>query len=272
MKKIIAATDFSDAALNAVAYAADMAVFLQAELLLLYVYPLPVVHSDLPTTAIDNELMEESISMLREIKNKIKHRVSNAIPVQSEVKMGFFNEELNAISEQLQPYLVVIGTQGKTAAEKLWFGSHAVHAMQEIPWPIIAVPPSVSFSPLHKIALATDYTRLPENYVVEELEQLVTDFRAELHIINIGNHNNDHPETKSGMDIINKRLAHLKPFYHFAASSETDKAMLDFAEINAIDLLIILPGRRGFFEKMMHRSHTRQVVLHSSVPVMALHQ
>ena len=48
MKTIIVATDFSSTALNAANYAADMALAINADLLLLYVYQLPVSYSEVP--------------------------------------------------------------------------------------------------------------------------------------------------------------------------------------------------------------------------------
>jgi nucleotide-binding universal stress UspA family protein len=50
-----------------------------------------------------------------------------------------------------------------------------------------------------------------------------------------------------------------------------DKGIIDFAEGNELDMLIVLPKRHGLIDSLMHRSHTKQLVLHSHVPVMALH-
>jgi nucleotide-binding universal stress UspA family protein len=272
MKKIIAATDFSDAALNAIIYATDMAVYLEAELLLLHIYPMPVIHSDIPTTAIDNELMEESITMLRELKTTIENRVNGSISIKSEVTMGFFDEELESLCEKHHPYVIVVGTQGKTAAEKLWFGSHAVHAMQDLACPIIAVPPYASFSSLQKIGLAIDFSKIPEKVVLQDLQQFIKDFHAELHILNTSSRNDVPPEWKAGLDLLGKMLANLQPAYHFLDNNQSDSGILDFAKKNAIDLLIVLPGRRRFLDKMFHRSHTKHFVLNSAVPVMALHE
>jgi len=47
---------------------------------------------------------------------------------------------------------------------------------------------------------------------------------------------------------------------------------MDFEEKNKIDLLIVLPRRHNLLGSIFHKSHTKQLVLHSHVPVMALHQ
>ena len=66
-------------------------------------------------------------------------------------------------------------------------------------------------------------------------------------------------------------LVSLKPNYHFITDKDTDEGIIDFAEKNHIDLLIVLPKRHGLLDKLIYKSHTKQLVMHSHVPVMALH-
>ena len=54
MKKLFVATDFSDVSLNAVNYAADLAVHLQASLTIIHVYESPMFYTaEMPYTAIE---------------------------------------------------------------------------------------------------------------------------------------------------------------------------------------------------------------------------
>jgi nucleotide-binding universal stress UspA family protein len=47
---------------------------------------------------------------------------------------------------------------------------------------------------------------------------------------------------------------------------------MEFAETNSIDLLVVLPKQHSLIEKLLFKSHVRQFVLHSHIPVMALHE
>ena len=67
-------------------------------------------------------------------------------------------------------------------------------------------------------------------------------------------------------------LEGLDPKYDFVSSDNMDEGIIDFAEKNKIDLLVILPKRHDLLEKLTKQSHTKKLVLHSHVPVMALHQ
>ena len=67
-------------------------------------------------------------------------------------------------------------------------------------------------------------------------------------------------------------MGSLKPSYHFITNDNTDEGIMDFAEKNSIDLLLVLPKRHSLLDKLISKSHTRQLVLHSHVPVMAIQQ
>ena len=59
MKTIIVPTDYSPAATNAVNYAADMALAIKADLLLVHIYQLPVAVADVPLALISVEDMQK---------------------------------------------------------------------------------------------------------------------------------------------------------------------------------------------------------------------
>jgi nucleotide-binding universal stress UspA family protein len=70
---------------------------------------------------------------------------------------------------------------------------------------------------------------------------------------------------------MNEMLGPVTPKYHFITSENIDEGIIDFAETNNIDLLIVLPKRHTLLDKLLHKSLTTQLVLHSHVPVMAFH-
>ena len=68
MKTILVATDFSAAALNAANYAADMASTINADILLLHVYHIPVSYSEIPVVVTPDDLMRECRKRYRRSK------------------------------------------------------------------------------------------------------------------------------------------------------------------------------------------------------------
>jgi nucleotide-binding universal stress UspA family protein len=272
MKTILVTTDFSTAANNAVNYAADMALSINARLLLLNVVQTPIGYSDLPIVISLEDMMRSSEKDIQNLKEEVMVRTGNKIVVEAEVGMGGFFEELKTVCERIKPYAVVMGSQGKTAAEHLMFGAHAVHTVKHLTWPVITVPPGAVFTAVKKIGLASDLTQVVETTPIEEIKMLVNDFNAELHILNTGKTEVFDADIVFESGLMQEMAMALKPTFHFISNENTDEGIMDFAEKNQIDLLIVLPRRHNLLSSIFHKSHTKQLVLHSHVPVMALHQ
>ncbi|MFM6924491.1 MAG: universal stress protein [Ferruginibacter sp.] len=272
MKKILVTTDFSVAAHNAVNYAADMAMSMSADILILHVVQTPVGYSDLPIAISLEDMMRTSEKDMQDLKVEITGRVNGKLNIETQVGMGSFFDELQNVCEQVKPYAVVMGSQGKTAAEHLLFGAHATHAVIHLSWPVITVPPGVSFSAIKRIGLASDLTKVIESTPIEEISRLVHDFNAELHILNTGKKQVFDADIVFESGMMQEMTLAMKPTFHFISNENIEEGILDFAEKNQIDLLIVLPKRHNLPGSIFHKSHTKQFVLHSHIPVLTLHQ
>jgi nucleotide-binding universal stress UspA family protein len=271
MKTILVATDFSPAASNAVNYAVDMAVSIHADLVLLHVIQVPVSYSDIPVVITQEELLRNTENEMGGLKEKLEWYTKGKLNIQTEVRMGGFFHELKDFCEKILPYTVVMGSQGTTAAERLLLGGHTIHTMKHLSWPLITVPPDAKFSNVKKIGLACDFDHVVETTPIDEIRMLVTDFNAELHVLNTGKEQVFDPNVVFESGQLQEMLENLNPQYHFITHENADAGIMDFAEKNGIDLLLVLPKRHSLMDSLIHRSHSKQLILHSHVPVMALH-
>ena len=271
MKTILVATDFSPAALNATNYAADMALAVNADLLLLHVFQTAVVFTEMPINLTSDEVRPGAEKELVEIKHWLARKTNGKLTVETTIREGSFFTELKNVCEELQPYAVVIGSQGKSATERFFFGSHAVFAMKHLMWPVITVPPGAIFLSVKKIGLACDFNHIVDKIDVAEIKTLVNDFNAALHILNTGKKEVFDPEIVFESVLLEEKLKPVKPHYHFITYADTDEGILDFVEQNNIDFLMVLPRRHSLPDKLIRRSHTKHLVMHSPVPVMAIH-
>ena len=272
MKTILVATDFSAAATNAVNYATEMALTINADILLLNVYQIPAGYLEVPVAVGLEDIRRGAEQQINKLKEQLIRKTSNRLHVETEVRMGSFFSELKDVCKSVNPYVVILGSQGTTAAEHLFFGSNTVYTMKHLAWPVMTVPDGLIFSSIKKIGLACDFEKVVDTIPVNEIKMLIQDFKAELHILNTGSNKKFEPEVVFQSGLLQEMLSALKPSYHFITNENTDLGIIDFAEKNHIDLLIVFPKRHSLFEKIMHKSHTRQLVLHSYVPVMALHR
>jgi len=275
MKTIIVPTDFSPIATNAMNFAADMAVNINASLLLLNVYQVPVSMTDVPVVLVSTEeLRKSSETKLEEVKDSLSHITSGKIKVYTEARMGDVSDELEDVCKRIQPFAVIMGTRGASGIEKILFGSTTLTAIRHLTWPVIVVPPGKEYGKgIKKIGFACDFTKVVENTPIQFIRNMVKEFGAELHVLNV-DHENKHfkPETPEESLMLHTLLEDLNPEYHFINNVDVEDGINEFVEKNNIDLLITIPKKHNLLEGLFKQSSTKQLVTQSHVPVMCVHE
>src|SRR5215510_5306105 len=95
MKTIIIPTDFSPAATNAVHYGADMALAVNASVLLLHVYNIPIALGDVPVALLSvDELKSGAEENISRLKRDLEHITSGKLKIYTETRLGDVVDEL----------------------------------------------------------------------------------------------------------------------------------------------------------------------------------
>ena len=275
MKPIIAPVDFSSVSLNAANYAADMACAMNTNLVLLHVCRLPIAYTEIPVNADTvTALLKDAEDRLAELKQDISTRIKDRIAVSCDVRAGMVITEIENFCTGVKPYAVVMGTHGTGTFERLFFGSNTISAMKHLSWPLVVVPPDAKFKNIRKIGLACDLKKVVETAPVEEIKELVKQFRAELHVIHVNTQDEKifSQETIEESGLLQEMLNELHPVYDFLNNVNIDEGLSEYAEKNGLDMLIVIPKKHGLFDKFFHKSHSKELVLHTHVPVMSVHE
>lgn len=275
MKTIIVPTDFSPAALNAVNYAADMAIEINAGILLLHIYQVPIAMTDAPLVMVSiDELKEGAEQKLASLKQGLEHVTSGKIKISTEAVLGDTIDELHTVCERVNPFAVVMGSLGHSSFERSLFGSTTLSAIRNITSPVIAVPVGKEYGQgIKKIGLAADLRDVAETTPLGVIHNIVTVFGAALHVLNV-----DYKETHSRPDKaeefakLDAGLKGLNPHYHFIEHKDIEDGINEFAEKNNLDLIISIPKKHKLLEGLFKKSSTRQLVFESKVPVMCVHE
>jgi nucleotide-binding universal stress UspA family protein len=275
MKTIIVPTDFSPVATNAMNFAADMAVNINASLMLFHVYQVPVSMSDVPVVLVSaDELRKSSEAKLEEIKTGLTHITSGKIKIYTEARMGDISDELEDLCKHIQPFAVVMGTKGASGVERVLFGSTTLTSIKHLTWPVIVVPPGKEYGTgIKKIGFACDFDKVVESTPVQFIKNMVKEFNAELHVLNV-DYEQRHfkPETPQESLMLHTLLEDLNPNYHFINHADIEDGINEFAETNNLDLLITIPKKHKLLEGLFKHSSTKQLVTQSHVPVMCVHE
>jgi nucleotide-binding universal stress UspA family protein len=261
--------------INAVNFAMDMAVAVDASMLLLNVYNIPVAYTDVPVVLISvEELKKSSEARLEELKNRIVHVTSGKIKVYTEARMGNTVDELEELCKRISPFAVVMGAKGKSGIEKVVFGSTTLTAIRHLTWPVICVPPGKEYGKgIKKIGFACDFRHVVETTPVQFIKQMVKEFDAELHVLNV-DYKEKHfrPETPEQSFLVHNMLEDVKPQYHFINNPDVEDGINEFAETNNLDLVIAIPKKHKLLEGIFKPSSTKQLVFQSHIPVMCVHE
>lgn len=275
MKTIIVPTDFSPIATNAMHYAIDMAKKVNASLLLLHVYQVPVSFTDTPIVLVSIEdLRKGAEEQVAHLKTEVEHLTSGSLKVYTETRLGNVADELENLCNKINPFAVVMGTKGASGVERILFGSNTLTAIRHLTWPVICVPPGKTFGDgIKKIGFACDFKDVvkttPTHYIVD----FVKEFNAELDVLNVDYHNKHFkPETPEQSALLHTMLEEANPIYHFIEHADIEDGINEFAEKNNIDLIITIPKKHRLLEGVFKPSSTKQLVYQSHVPVMCVHE
>jgi len=270
MRTIIAPTDFSATSLNAVNYAADIAVATNAKLLLLHVVQLPVTVIDFPLTEMEyQEMTEDASEELAKLVGYLSMRTNDKINIHFKTIVGSIEHELENTCNQKEPFIVVMGTKGAGAAERFFMGSKALYAVNHLNYPVLVIPKNASFTGIKKIALASDLKEIGIASIKFFQEWLIK-FRPTLDIINVSEQDNVNVEAVTGSISLQNLLREFRPQFHFIDKENVEKGVYEFVEQNKTDVLVVIPKRRGFLEALFHKSHSKEFVLHPHIPILAI--
>ncbi len=275
MKTIIIPTDFSPAANNAVNYGVDMALAINATVLLLHVYNIPVALGDVPVALLSvEELKKGAEDNIERLKNNLEHVTSGKLKIETEVRLGNVMDELEELCKKIQPFTVVMGTTGISAVERTLFGSNTLTAIRHLTYPVICVPKGKEYGKgIHKIGLACDFREVLETVPVAAIKEFVKEFHGQLFVLNVDYDNQQsRTDTPEQSTLLHEALNELHPEYHFITRKDIEEGINEFAETHNLDLVIAIPKKHKLLDGLFKKSATKQLVFESHVPVMCVHE
>jgi len=274
MKTIIVPTDFSAIANNAVDYAVGLAKQTGGSVLLFHAYQVPVSMTDVPIVLVSvEELQKNAEAKMAQVKKSLEQQTGGTIKLYGETKLGDTVDELEELCNHVKPFAVVMGTKGATGLERVFFGSTTLTTIRHLSWPVIVVPPDKKYSGIKKIGFACDFREVVETTPAHFIRGFVKEFNAEIHVLNV-DYKSTHfkPDTPEQSALLHTMLEDLNPKYDFIEDENIEAGIEKFAEKNNLDLVITIPKKHKLLEGLFKKSHTKDLVFHSHLPIMCVHE
>lgn len=273
MKKIIVPVDFSTNAANAAEFAGNLAIFYGGEILLYNAYQMPVPVGEISYPIYDvPEMQQASEHELEMLKTELEGKLRSKITINIKAEMVLLSDGLADLCDSEKPDLVVIGLSGKNALTKLIVGSNTIYIAHNLKYPVLVVPPKASFTPVRQIGFACDYKQIEESVPVELLKKVVTDFNAQLYVVNIDfNDKNFTPEMVHENFAIRNLFEDIHPKFESIESENVTEGLNRFAEEKGLDWIVVIPKKHTILQKIFNRSHSTDFLFHTHLPVLCLH-
>ncbi|MCC6724280.1 MAG: universal stress protein [Saprospiraceae bacterium] len=277
--KILVPTDFSDCAINAYHFSLQLASKWNANIKLLHVVTPDYGVTDLPVLVdiATKEKIEVSSELLKNFRESGLANMLEMLPslpvVTDELKVSSLPyAAIATTADENEVDLVVIGTNDYHSAWENAFGTNASSVLKQAHCNVLVVPELAPFHGFSAIGFAADLHET-DPYHLWRFCKLMEPFHSVVHCTHI--------EKQGSSDKTQMRFEELQAFFennntalqlqfHALDEDSIETGLGVFIESYGLDLLAMPSPHRDAFSNMFHKSMTRQMALHSKVPLLVM--
>lgn len=275
MKEIICPVDFSRTSQTALNYAAAIAKQLNAQLTLLHVYELPVLYGDAPFLAVQqlgSEIEEAASGNLNKEADALLAS-SPGLVIEKILICGIPSSEIIKLADKRKADLIVMGTKGLSAVERLFIGSTTERVFHHVSVPVLCIPDNTVFSGIKKIVFATDLQ--DDNLdAAMLLTSFAKSFNSELQFIYI---DTERVSVTSHDDKMHELSDKIRSHFNYPKMSgfvvddiDVSTGLQTFIQKYPADVLAMFTHQRSFPRSLTSPSVTSKTLHHLNIPLLVL--
>jgi nucleotide-binding universal stress UspA family protein len=283
MKKILVPVDFSEHTNTVCRFALEVAKKTGGEIRLFHAYfdYLITTNSTFPDLLESGEMFNQE--MMIEIRNNAKadlenlasslidiltdEKITNVIVVHT-LTGGMPEDEILNISETYGPELIVMGTHGKGEKELLT-GKISSKIVRHAKSRILTIPRNASFRGIENLMYATDFN--DENIGdISKLFGLLAAYNPIIHCIHVnvdGDRQADEEKMYSIQKHFNKKMESGKLVFKVIDNEDFVQGINQYVMEHNIDIISVVHRRKGFLKRLVSKSYTQELLVHSEVPL-----
>jgi len=270
--RILIPVDYSATAQRAASMGVSLAKRFGAEVFLFHSYGLPAIGISEGIVIADN-IKHNEAKKLHQFMERLKNEFGDVV-IHPILEFGSAVDLIQRTVEERRIDLVVMGTKGNTDAVNTVFGSIASHTIQNVPCPVLIIPKNLKTEGFKEVLFASDFhfTNDTATYL-KPLLALSREFQPVIHIVHVEQFV---PVTAHVRNVEELKLTGLlsetKHSFHYLEAADTEEGLFDFAHKYHCDLIVALTRHYSIWERMVHRSLTKKLALHSEIPLLILHE
>jgi nucleotide-binding universal stress UspA family protein len=274
ISKILIPTDFSIVANNALQYAIQLAQKTNADIHILHVKNIPIMDNSFPSNIYQTYMQEVEDFTKKSFENLNEKFLKNTnLNFKTHTTFGFINDEIQEFANVNEIDLIVLGTIGASGLQELLVGSNAASVVAESKVPVLVVPPTANFEDINHIVYATDYNE-PEFPAVSRLAYFASLYNADVSVLHVKTYydelfdsaHNFFSRNKDEVDFNKWKIVKLPEGDSVIDSINT------FITNNHSNMIVMAKHNRNFFDKLFHRSLSKQMAFHTKIPLLVLNK
>ncbi len=268
MKAILIATDFSPASRVASLYGVQLAKALDAKVILFNAYKVPPSQPALNAGISRYDIMMRSDSQLLNEANFLT-------PVHSLIEIMCDEGEaadaiVNAGNEKKIDFIIA-GINGTGRDRRKIFGSTAVALTGNTNVPLILVPENVEYKSPATIVFASDLGLDTDLHVLDNLADLIQAVKPKLYVVTVlKNKHEEWFEVSNTHQTLRKAAETFAEKFEYPDDIDITKALNSFVEKHEADMLVMMPHKHKWLERIFRKSETKEMIFHTHVPLLIL--
>jgi len=267
---IIAATNFSAIANNAVNYAAGLAKATGAKLVLFNSFSLSVhsANSHITADAMQKQI-EKATSRLETLGKEIADLFK--IEVNSICNFSFLEDELPSIISQTEASLVVMGMAERSFEQEL-LGNTTTSIIKNLNIPVLAVPEKARFENVQRVLYACDALGFSAIKKFSWMKRVIGNLGAEIEFFSVEEKLDALKEEQNRIllnSTLEKEFEEVKYLYKTVRSNAVINEIKKEIKSYEADILVMVPQKYGFWDSLVHKSKTRIMAAGLDIPLLS---
>ncbi len=274
MKKILFPTDFSEASNNAFVHALEFAKLVQGELVLLHTFELPIfdnqffpenyaaIYDSVELSEFD--LFKDEIPKLRAIAEK--HNLDK-VKMSHRLKDGDLISNIKGTIKEEKIDYVVMGTFGATGWDSFFIGTNTASLVSQSSVPVYCIPTDVPFSKIKTIGFTTRF-RAKDKKALQSVLELAHKAKAKVKCLYVKTSDSD--VSKATIAKWEEEFKSEPIEFFVIENDDVQATIMDFIMYKDIDILTLLPYKRGFFEGLFKPSLTKKLATDFEIPILSI--
>lgn len=267
MKKILFATEFSGHTTEVFKFAADLAYFFQAELLIMHAFGRPEPIKTNRTLEERTEVVTDK--MLDLVAISLSDDYETPLNIRYIPKVGFAAEALLQVALEEEVDFIVMGMKGKTNAINTLFGSTTLSVLNKAKCPVLIVPAIVKFSGISSIVYTNTF-EFRDIAAINYLKEWAKVFNVPVYCAHV-------LEKEEKEWEVSRKWNTLKETYKgensisFAILKGIFKATIEtFATQKGADIIVMTDHQRNFISRIIGKSTVEGIARHTQFPLLVL--